>query len=226
MDNNQEKAFWDAIKAFNELGVLRHVMVIGSWAEYLYKGIFETDYEPNIKTRDVDLYYWNIHEPTEKVTGFVTQMAEKGFAYQEDYNTGVGRFYKEDIIELEFLTHVKGSQLEVPYKIDALNIKADSLRVIGLLSEYPRIISKNGYDICVPEPAVFIMQKILALPDRVPNYKKEKDVDAIRELLEHIGKKPEQKELLKEIYNRCMMNKKQAKIIEKVISEEKLNLGL
>jgi len=31
------------IKAFKDIGLLQHVMVIGSWAEYLYPSLFETD---------------------------------------------------------------------------------------------------------------------------------------------------------------------------------------
>ena len=36
IDERQEKAFWDAIEVFSSTGALSHIMVIGSWAEYLY----------------------------------------------------------------------------------------------------------------------------------------------------------------------------------------------
>ena len=36
MTKEQEAAFWQTIKAFNELGILANIMIIGSWAEYLY----------------------------------------------------------------------------------------------------------------------------------------------------------------------------------------------
>ena len=36
METKQEAAFWETIKAFDELGILKYVMIIGSWAEYLY----------------------------------------------------------------------------------------------------------------------------------------------------------------------------------------------
>ncbi|MDN5336130.1 MAG: hypothetical protein PWR02_1156 [Synergistales bacterium] len=32
----QKKAFKDALEALNEEGMLRYVVIIGSWAEYLY----------------------------------------------------------------------------------------------------------------------------------------------------------------------------------------------
>ena len=34
MRKEQEEAFWQTIKAFKEIGLLPHVMIIGSWAEF------------------------------------------------------------------------------------------------------------------------------------------------------------------------------------------------
>ncbi len=31
-------------------------IIIGSWTEYLYPQLFETDFMPNIRTRDVDFF--------------------------------------------------------------------------------------------------------------------------------------------------------------------------
>ena len=59
MRKEQEEAFWLTIKAFKEIGLLQHVMLIGSWAEYLYPPLFETDFMPNLKTRDVDFFWLN-----------------------------------------------------------------------------------------------------------------------------------------------------------------------
>lgn len=63
MRKEQEAAFWLTIKAFKEIGLLQHVMIIGSWAEYLFPSLFETDFMPNFKTRDVDFFYRNINIP-------------------------------------------------------------------------------------------------------------------------------------------------------------------
>ena len=67
MDSRQEQAFWDAINALDELKILEHVIIVGSWAEYFYPQFFETDFIPNIRTRDVDFFYRNINIPREKV---------------------------------------------------------------------------------------------------------------------------------------------------------------
>ena len=59
MRKEQEAAFW----LIKEIGLLQHVMIIGSWAEYLFPSLFETDFMPNLKTRDVDFFYRNINIP-------------------------------------------------------------------------------------------------------------------------------------------------------------------
>lgn len=63
MDIDQELAFWETIKILDEKHVLPCVMVIGSWAEYIYSYYFESNYQPNIRTRDVDFLYPNIRKP-------------------------------------------------------------------------------------------------------------------------------------------------------------------
>ena len=37
MTKEQENAFWQTIKVFKDIGLLQHVMVIGSWAEYAFR---------------------------------------------------------------------------------------------------------------------------------------------------------------------------------------------
>lgn len=67
MTKEQENAFWQTIKVFKEIGLLQHVMIIGSWAEYFYSSLFKTDFIPNLKTRDIDFFYRNINIPKEKI---------------------------------------------------------------------------------------------------------------------------------------------------------------
>lgn len=160
MDTTQEKAFWDCIKVFDELDLLHHVMVIGSWAEYLYPPLFSTDFSPNIRTRDVDFFYTNINLPKEKIP-LISKLKEHGFLYSQDYITNVGKFYKEDLLEVEFLTKVLGSGNKSSYSIHALGIESEGLREINILADYACEVKSKGYTIYVPEPAVYVIQKIL-----------------------------------------------------------------
>ena len=72
----------------------------------------------------------------------------------------------------------------------------------------------------VPEPAVYVVQKILTNPIRNPPEKKTKDINSVKELLYHIEKSPEHLSKLKEVYN--TLAKKQLKILEQVCSENQI----
>ena len=63
MTKEQQAAFWQTIKVFDDIGLLPYVMIIGSWAEYFYPMLFDTDFIPNLKTRDIDFFYKNINLP-------------------------------------------------------------------------------------------------------------------------------------------------------------------
>ena len=37
MRKEQEEVFWQTIRQFKKIGILQHVMIIGSWAEYFIR---------------------------------------------------------------------------------------------------------------------------------------------------------------------------------------------
>ncbi|MBQ8681141.1 MAG: hypothetical protein IJ530_15525 [Treponema sp.] len=219
MTKEQESAFWDTIKAFKELDILRNIMIIGSWAEYLYTDLFKTDFYPNLRTRDVDFFYRNINIPKEKVP-LVQKLKEIGYVYDEV--DGISRFYKEDFLEIEFLTKVLGAGTEGKIRIKPLGITSEGLRVINILSDFACTVRKilDGgleYEITVPEPAVYVIQKILTNPTREPEEKKAKDISAVQELLYHIKKDDYHFAKLHEVCK--VLSKKQLKTLESVCSQ-------
>lgn len=223
MTKEQETAFWQTLKAFKEIGLLKHVMIIGSWAEYLYPALFETDFIPNLKTRDIDFFYKNINLPKEKIP-VIEKLKEIGYIYDE-YD-GISRFYKDDFLELEFLTRVLGAGTECRMEIKPLGIISEGLRVLNILACYPReleVISPDGTDFCitVPEPAVYAVQKILTNPIRNPPEKKTKDIVAVKEILYHIEKSQEHLSKLQEVFN--SLSKKQICILKQVCLENDIN---
>ena len=105
----QQAAFLETIDIFNKEGLLPYVMLVGSWAEYMYQRyVFRTDFTPNLRTRDVDFLYPNLNKPKGHEIKIIKSMEEKGFLYTVDYISGVGKFVKENLLELEFLTRVIG----------------------------------------------------------------------------------------------------------------------
>lgn len=214
MNKQQEKAFWEVIKAFDELGLLEHIMVIGSWAEYLYPPLFNTDFIPNVRTRDVDFFYRNINIPREKIP-LIAKLKEYGFEHEMDPYSEVSKFYKEDFLELEFLTRALGSAAKSTYPICSLDIKSEGLRAINILADYACEVEIKGYKLYVPEPSAYVIQKILTNPERIPKYKREKDMIAVSEILIHIKQNELHLNKLRDVY--YTLTKKQIKIVNEVI---------
>ena len=180
----QQAAFWDIIEVFEKEGLLSYVMVIGSWAEYIYQHHLITGFTANLRTRDIDFFYPNIGRPQKHDIKIIKSLREKGFVYAEDPLSGAGRFFKEELLELEFLTRALGKGKSVN-EIPSLNIKAEALREINMLAKYPLQLDCNDFIITVPEPEVYILQKLLTNPTRTED-KKEKDIQAVRVLLRHV----------------------------------------
>ena len=149
VDKKQEELFWQTLKIFNEIGLAQHVMLIGSWAEYFYQDMFQTGFRPDIRTRDIDFMYRNINLPKEKIP-LISSLVESGYLYAEDPYSGVARFYKENLLELEFLTRVQGSGKESVYAIRSLDIKSEGLREINILADFAMEYRKNDLLIILP----------------------------------------------------------------------------
>lgn len=215
MTNEQHSAFLDIVDVFDREGLLPYVMLIGSWAEYVYQFYFKSDFHPNLRTRDVDFLYVNLNRPSNDIK-LSDKLAQRGFLYREDALSGVGKFVKEDLLELEFITRVLGKGKDV-YKINSIGIKAEGLRIVNMLADYPLTINYNNYNLIVPEPEAYVLQKLLTNPTRTPESKREKDIQAVRELLKYINKKR-----TRQIFDD--MSKKNQKIVNAVCDEHFINI--
>jgi hypothetical protein len=79
--------------------------------------------------------YQNISIPKEKIP-LIKTLLDSGFIYDEDPYTGVAKFYKDGLLELEFLTRALGSGRDNIYSIRSLNIKSEGLREINIIADY------------------------------------------------------------------------------------------
>lgn len=219
MNGEQENAFWGTIDIFNKQGLLPYTMIIGSWAEYIYSYYFKTDFTPNMRTRDLDFLYRNIAKPQNKIA-IISELAQKGFVYREDTFTGVGKFFKENLLEIEFLTCAFGKGAAT-VKIPSIGITAESLRTINMLYDFPLELECKDFIITVPEPAAYILQKLYTNPTRKPD-KKEKDIRAIRKMLPYIKASENDNERLKIIFD--SLHKNHQKVILKTCGKNFIEL--
>ena len=83
MDKQQEDVFWETINTFDKVGLLRYVMIIGSWAEYIYSYYFTSDFTSSLRTTDLDFLYKNIRKPQRQIN-IISKLTQNGFVYKEE----------------------------------------------------------------------------------------------------------------------------------------------
>jgi len=181
---DQQQAFRDIIDVFNKEGVLPYVMLIGSWAEYIYQSCLIPGFRANLRTSDVDFLYTNLKKPQNRKLSIIEGLKEKGFLYVESRGSAVGKFVKEDLLELEFLTRALGEGRQVNC-IPSLNINAVGLRELNMLGNYPLVLDYQGFKVTVPEPEAYVLHKLLINQKRKSG-KKEKDIESVEGLMSYI----------------------------------------
>lgn len=221
MNDRQLEAFWSTIKVLDETSTLPHVMVIGSWAEFLYAYYFNSEFLPNIRTRDIDFLYPNIRKPAKPVQ-LERKMVEAGFTIARDTLTEVVKMFKEDLLEIEFITRQVGASGKGYLDIPGIGIRGQSLRDVNILAQYPLLLSARNFDITVPEPAVYTLQKMIINSHRIPASKREKDIESIRNILPHIKQSERDMKILKKILNEC--TKKEINAINTVCDKYSIEL--
>lgn len=204
--NGQIEAFKNMLNAMNEANVLNGVIIVGSWAEYLYKHCNLLDYLLTMRTQDVDVLIKNMNKPSGQVSKALQQ---HGFIMIPD-NNGLMKFDYLGELEVEFLLQERGVGQNKPYKT-ALNVTAQGLRHMDILLEYCITVNYNGIDVEVPMPFAYILHKLIINSQRQP-YKQEKDADAVRSLFDAISNDVRNQMLL--VYKTELTKKERIAIIE------------
>lgn len=202
-DNRQTTIFWETIEVLRQSALLPHIMIIGSWAEYLYPYYFEDDYSPNLKTRDIDIYFGNYYREVPEASALIENFRASGFILDEHF-IDTGCFFKEGI-EVEFLSSQMGTgpgMVEIPYT----GVKAEKLDGLDML--HPIVIEVRGYEIQIPTPASYIAHKLYINPERRPESKRSKDIEAVRSLFLYVSQRPEEAAALRTLITRLSEEKR------------------
>ncbi|KUO74401.1 MAG: hypothetical protein APF77_03980 [Clostridia bacterium BRH_c25] len=218
MMDKQRQLFWDTIKAFNDIGILSYVVVIGSWAEHIYELAYFQDFEANLRTRDIDFLYPNIRKPDKKVD-LIKSLEELGFLVAVDSLTEITKFYNEEL-EIEFLVRDMGQGQSDAYEVEALNIKAEGLRHMDILSRHSIAVEIKGFTVKVPYPQAYVLHKLIINKSR--KTKKEKDIRSVIFILEKLKEDPHKIEKLKGIYD--TLSKKEKQRIDETCKENSIDL--
>lgn len=210
MESSQKQTFWQTIALFNDVGVLEYIVVVGSWAEYLYQeaSLFP-GFRSSFRTQDFDVLLRNIRLP-KKPIDLAAELTRHGYLMMQNPQTGLMKFDKSGELEVEFLVREMGKGQLEPYKHEYLGVTAQGLRHIDLLSEHSIVLHLRGYVIHVPRPQAYILHKLLINKQRSAA-KQEKDIEAVKDLLAVMSGYSAELLVLQELFDR-LPKKAQAKI--------------
>lgn len=203
------------LKVLDGSGLLTKSIITGSWAMYFYTEMFE-NFEAPIATTDLDIFLPRVSNIKESnISELITDL---NYVRDDDILTGKTRYYSKDGFEIEFLTLPNRTLSNVIY-IKSINVGAEALPKLLPLTWNCVSVHFYGYDVQIPSPTSYCLQKILINNERSKD-KQEKDISAIRYLLGFIGSSKKYKEEFVELFN--TYPKKWKKIILKTIEQYNL----
>lgn len=169
----QQKEFIKFIKLLDDNDCLEHVILIGSWAEFLYRELGVLDgFETNIKTLDIDFLLKNMRRPMPE-RNIIPLVKEAGYLVERDVLNGTTKIYDKNGLESTLKTN--------------LGVTAQSLRHLNILSANTINVSYIGMNITIPEPEAYAVHKMVINLER--GRKQEKDCQAILNIWPYLDKK-------------------------------------
>jgi hypothetical protein len=199
------------LSRLNRAGVLRNVILIGSWCIPFYKEYFANVRNlPTIKTRDVDFLIPVPSKITAKVS--IPELLEDlGFVVGFRGTKGYIKLEHPDLV-VEFLVPEKGKGTDKPYDLPKLGINAVSLRFLSFLFIKTIKVKIEDFYVTMPHPANFALHKLIIFQRRFKEDKATKDRNAAIEILKALIKKKES-DIIRRVFN-SIPQKWQAKIIK------------
>lgn len=183
--NSQQKDFLRFIKLLSDNECLDHVVLIGSWTEFLYK---ETkllgDFKPEIKTLDVDFLIKNLHKPIPE-KNLAALARSENYLVMSDVLNGTTKIQSPEGLEIEFLINKVGAGYENSLRTN-LGVTAQSLRHMNILLNNTMKLRYFEMDITVPRPEAYVLHKAVINEER--GKKREKDAANILNIWSYIDK--------------------------------------
>ncbi len=186
------------LRRFDKAGILKDIILIGSWCIPFYKSYFAgTKYPSAIRTRDMDFL---IPNPTRIKTpiDIPELLRDLGFIIGYNGEEGLIRLEHPELI-VEFLSPEKGKGTDKPIPLPALGVNAVGLRFLALLTDNIIKIRVEDFDILMPHPINFSLHKLIISQYRPKEEKSVKDMDAAIGILKALIEKGDIY-LIREVY--------------------------
>lgn len=203
MEKKQRELCLEILRRFNKAGILKDMILIGSWCAYFYDEYFkDTPYLDSaaLKTRDIDFL---IHDPAriKHETNVPELLRDLGFVVIYKGSKGYIKLDHPDLL-LEFLVLEKGKGIDGPYPLPKLGLNAVALRFLNFLSDNTIKIKIEDFYVTLPHPANFALHKLIIFQRRLKEEKAIKDRNTAIEILKALinkGETPGIKRILKAI---------------------------
>ena len=174
MEKSQYDLCIEVLRRLDKVGVLKDIVLVGSWCTLFYKEFFgQKNYTASLTTRDIDLL---IPLPGDiRVKADVAALLKDlGFIVGFTGSQGYIRLEHPQLI-VEFLVPEKGRGSDKPYSLPQLGLNAQSLRFMEFLSLNTITSNVGPVEITLPHPANYALHKLLVMTRRHDQGKKEKD---------------------------------------------------
>ena len=196
MEKNQYKLFLEVARRLDKAGILKSLVLIGSWCIPFYESYFKgLEYITSIRTRDLDFL---VPEPGSIRTDVKVADLLKDLGFTKGYRGHEGYIILEHPdLAVEFLVPEKGRGLDKPFPLPKLGLNAQSLRFMELLSRDTISVKIGGVPFLLPHPINFALHKILLSGRRSGAEKADKDFEAGLRVLNALIAKKEQRKIRK-----------------------------
>jgi hypothetical protein len=199
VEKNQYELCIEVLKRLEKAGILKEIILIGSWCIPFYGGYFAgTKYPSAIRTRDMDFLIPDPHKIRTAID-IPELLKDLGFVIGYGGEEGYIRLEHPELI-VEFLSPQKGKGTDKPIPLPALGVNAVALRFLGLLTDNIIKVRVEDFDVLMPHPVVFSFHKLIISQYRPKGEKAIKDRNAAVGILKALIEKGES-ELIKEIYS-------------------------
>jgi len=207
----------EVLNRLNKAGVLKHLIVIGSWSIYFYKYYFKSEnYSTYIRTKDID-FLVPIPPKFQKEVNIFEIVKDLGFLEKYRGSKGYIKLEHPDL-SIEFLVPERGRGEDKPYSIPQLSINAQPLRFLDFLVENTISINAEGLDIKLPHPAAYALHKFIIFKRRSKPEKHDRDIEGALRVFNELIRHKKHSEI-RYIFKR-MHNKWQRKILDNLKSIE------
>jgi len=183
VEKSQYELCVEVLRRLDKAGVLKHVVLVGSWCTLFYRDIFgHGRYAIPLRTRDMDLL---IPRPSavQAQVDVVELLKDLGFVVGFTGSGGYIRLEHPELI-VEFLVPERGRTINKPYPLPKLGLNAQALRFMEFLAQDTITANVEGLCVTLPHPASFALHKLLVLSRRTGHAKQAKDKEAAMRVLE------------------------------------------